>query len=48
MSSQEDTVRLLPTIEELAFLDKLKVGYTRQCDNYVTINKNQFMKKVAA
>lgn len=48
MSSDEETVQLLPTAEDLAFLDKMHIKYKNEQNNYVTINKAQFMKKIAA
>lgn len=48
MSSKEDIVRLLPTEEELASLRKLGLELKIGTDNFVTINKAQFMEKIAA
>ena len=48
MSSKEDIVQLLLTEEELASLKKLGLELKITKDNYVTVNKAQFMEKIAA
>ena len=48
MSSRKDKVQLLVTDEELSFLKSNHINFTVGENNYVTVNKAQFLEEVAA